>query len=327
MNPLQPRKFTLNTQAVVFLVAIALWMFLSYKTSEVGDNGLESRFLNGDNVQNIMRQMAIQGVIGVGAVLVILTGGIDLSVGSLIAVVNVAMAMLLKNTGMPMPAVIAIVLLISVFCGLCNGVMIYDFKLPPFIATLAMMTILRGGAQLVSEGRTIFGLPNSLRNFASADVLGIPALFWVLIFVVIIIEFILRKTSFGRYTYAIGSNPEAARLSGVDTRMVTYGVYMLASLLGGIAGCMQTARDWQGNPTTGTSFELDAIAAAVLGGASLMGAEGNAIGAFIGALLMTTIYNGSVLMGIDSNWTKVIVGAILAITVAVDQFRKRRSGD
>lgn len=327
-NPKPKFGVRLNTQVVVLAVAAVLWAFLAVKTSNIGsgEEELYSRFFNIDNIQNIMKQMAIQGVIGIGAVLVILTAGIDLSVGSLIAVVNVCMAMLLKNAGLPMMAVIPLVLVLSMLIGLGNGVMVYDLKLPPFIATLGMMSILRGAALLISGGRTISGLPTALKDFASARFLFIPALFWVLIAVVVVVETILRKTTFGRYVYAIGSNREAARLSGVNVRLVTYGVYMLASFLGGIAGCMQTARDWQGSPTTGTTFELDAIAAAILGGASLMGAEGNAIGAFIGALLMITIYNGSVLLGINSNWTKVIVGGILVTTVAVDQLRKRRSG-
>ncbi|MHC4250858.1 MAG: ABC transporter permease, partial [Planctomycetota bacterium] len=196
-----------------------------------------------------------------------------------------------------------------------------------FIATLGMMIVLRGAALLLSRGRTISGLPRSIADFAKYPTLLIPNLFWILILVTVAVEVVLRRTSFGRYVYAIGSNREAARLSGVNTRRVTYGVYMLASFLGGIAGCMVTARTWQGSSNAGTSFELDAIAAAVLGGASLMGAEGSPVGAFIGALVMVTIYNGCNLLGIDSNWTKVIVGVILIATVAVDQFRKRRSGD
>jgi ribose transport system permease protein len=250
---------------------------------------------------------------------VILTGGIDLSVGSVVGMVNMLLAMLLTSGHMSIPGGVSVVILLATLIGLVNAILIFDLKLPPFIATLGTMTILRGATLLISKGSNVFGLPRAVSTFAQDKFLGMPYLFCVLIAVTLVVEFVLRRTNFGRYVYALGSNPEAARLSGVNTRLVTYGTYMLAGLLGGVAGSMETARLWMGVPTTGTMYELDAIAVAVLGGASLMGAEGNAYGAFIGALLMTTIYNGAVILGIDANYTKVFVGAVLVITVSVDQ--------
>ena len=316
--PANNRKITLNTQTVVFIVAIVMWMLLS---------ALSKSFFSGANIQNIMRQMAIQGVLGVAEVLVILTAGIDLSVGSVVAFVNIVMSQMLVGSGLPIPVIVFLCLVISALIGLANGVMVFDFRLPPFIATLGMMTILRGALLLLSGGSNIFGLPRSVANFASTNLLGMPYLFWLLIIVVVGIELVLRRTSFGRYIYALGSNPEAARLSGVNTRFVTYGVYTLSSTLVGLAGIMETSRLWMGVPSTGTGYELDAIAAAVLGGTSLMGAEGTPAGAFIGALIMTTIYNGAVLLKVNPFWTRIIVGVILVITVAVDQWRKRRAGE
>lgn len=299
------------------LVVVALWTALSVSSPN---------FLTRDNVQNIMLQMAIQGVIGVGAVVVILTAGIDLSVGSVVGLVNIVFAQMVATALLPVWVSLGIVLIVAAAIGLLNGVLVFDFKLPPFIATLGMMTALRGVTLLISKGSNVFGLPRSISAFAKDNFLGMPHLFCVLIAVTVVVEIILRRSNFGRYVYALGSNPEAARLSGVNTRLVTYGAYMLAGFLGGVAGSMETARLWMGVPTTGTMYELDAIAAAVLGGASLMGAEGNAYGAFIGALMMTTIYNGAVILGIDANYTKVFVGTILVLTVAVDQLRTRRSG-
>ena len=307
-----------NTQFVVLLAVVGLWIALWR---------IDHKFVSSENVQNIMLQMAIQGVIGVGAVVVILTAGIDLSVGSVVGIVNIVLSMLVTSANLPIFPSILIVLLMAAGIGLVNGTLVYDLRLPPFIATLGMMTVLRGATLLISQGRNISGLPREMSTFAQGKFLGLPYLFCILLCVTVVVEIILRRTTFGRYIYAIGSNREAARLSGVNTRLVTYGVYMLAGLLGGVAGCMDTSRLWMGVPTTGTMYELDAIAVAVLGGASLMGAEGNACGAFIGALLMTTIYNGAVILGIDSNYTKVIVGTILIITVAVDQLRKRRTGE
>ena len=319
------KKITLNTQTVVFLVAIVMWMGLSLASQS---------FLTGGNIQNIMRQMAIQGVLGVAEVLVILTAGIDLSVGSTVAFVNIVMSQMLTGhlggleiAVLPIPLIILICLLLSALIGLTNGIMVFNFRLPPFIATLGMMTVLRGVLLLMSGGSNVFGLPRSVANFASTNFLGLPLLFWVLIIVVISIEIVLRRTSFGRYVYALGSNPEAARLSGVNTRWVTYGVYTLSAFLVGIAGIMETSRLWMGVPSTGTGYELDAIAAAVLGGTSLMGAEGTPAGAFIGALIMTTIYNGAVLLRVNPFWTRILVGVILVVTVSVDQWRKRRAGE
>ena len=308
--PAYSKKISLNTQTVVLIVTIIMWAMLSV---------MSKSFLTGMNIQNIMRQMAIQGVLGVAEVIIILTGGIDLSVGSLVAFINICMSQMLigKFGGMaipalPIPVIIFLCLVFAAFIGLLNGVMVFDLRLPAFIATLGTMTVLRGILLLMSGGSNVFGL---------------PLLFWLLIIIVAVIEFTLRRTSFGRYTYALGSNPEAARLSGVNTRLVTYSVYTLSALLVGIAGIMETSRLWMGVPSTGTGYELDAIAAAVLGGTSLSGAEGTPAGAFIGALIMTTIYNGAVLLKVNPFWTRIIVGIILVITVAVDQWRKRRSGE
>ncbi|MBO8161450.1 MAG: ABC transporter permease [Thermosipho sp. (in: Bacteria)] len=306
-----------NTQMILFLVVVALWIFLAVSSEY---------FLTYSNIKNIMRQMAIQGVLAVGMVVIIITAGIDLSVGSVVALVNIMLSKMLANH-FSIPLAILIVLIVSTSVGLINGIVIYDFGVPAFIATLAMMTIARGITLLISGGSNVFGLPRSVANFASSDFLGIPSLFWFLIITVVVTEIILRKTRFGKYIYALGSNPEAARLSGVNLRLVTYGVYALGGFLWGIGGVLETTRLWMGVPTTGTGYELDAIAAAVLGGASLFGAEGSALGAFFGALVMITIYNGAVLLNINPFWQRIIVGVILVVIVAIDQFRKKRSND
>jgi ribose transport system permease protein len=267
--------------------------------------------------------MAIQGVLGVAEVIVILTGGIDLSVGSLVALINIVMSKMLSQS-ISTSFTVFICIIISLIVGLSHGIMVHDFKLPPFIATLGTMSILRGLTLLISGGNNIFGLPRSIADFAGNNFLGIPNLFWFLIIGTILIEIILRRTSFGRYVYALGSNVEAAYLSGVNIRWVRYGVYTLASLLVGLAGILETTRLWMGVPTTGTGYELDAIAAAVLGGTSLSGAVGTAFGAFVGALIMTTIYNGAVLLNINPFWQRVIVGLIVIATVAIDQLRERK---
>jgi len=309
------KKIILNTQLIVLIVVAVIWVFLAFQSEY---------FLTMSNIKNIMRQMAIQGVLAVGMVVVIITAGIDLSSGAVLALVNIIMSKMVVS-GVPIWLSVVTVIAISAAIGLINGIVVFDLRVPAFIATLGMMTIARGATLLISKGNNVFGLPRSIANFASSDFLGIPTLFWFLIAATVIIEMVLRLTKFGRYVYAIGSNIEAARLSGVNIRLVTYGVYTLAGIMWGIGGVLETSRLWMGVPTTGTGYELDAIAAAVLGGASLFGAEGNAIGAFVGALVMITIYNGAVLMNVNPFWTRIIVGMILVTTVAIDQVRKRRS--
>ncbi len=297
-------------------IVLALWVFLALASEH---------FLTYGNISNIMRQMAIQGILAVGEVVIIITAGIDLSVGSVVALVNIVMSKMVSQ-GTPIWVTVISVLALSTFIGLINGVVIYDFRVPAFIATLGMMTIARGVTLLISGGSNVFGLPRSLADFASSSFLWIPNLFWFLIITVMVVELMLRTTRFGRHIYALGSNPEAARLSGVNLRLVTYGVYALGGFLWGLGGILETTRLWMGVPTTGTGYELDAIAAAVLGGASLFGAEGNAIGAFFGTLVMITIYNGAVLLNINPFWQRIIVGIIVIVTVAIDQMRKRREG-
>ncbi|PNR99200.1 ABC transporter permease [Petrotoga mexicana DSM 14811] len=308
-------NFTWSTQAVILLVVVAMWIFLSLTTEN---------FLTVSNIQNILRQVTIQGINAVGVTLVIITAGIDLSVGSVVALVNILFAMLLVG-GSPVWFGVLMVLALATGLGFVNGFFVHQFRVPPFIATLAMMSIARGAALLISGGRNVFGLPRSIAEFSSGTLLGIPNLFWFLIAVIGFMEFLLRKTTFGRYVYAVGSNPEAARLSGINIRWVVIGVYMIAGFLWGLSGILETSRLWMGVPSTGTGYELDAIAAAVLGGASLMGAQGSAIGAFLGALVMATIYNGSVLLNINPFWQRIIVGIILVITVSIDQIRSRRA--
>lgn len=312
---------SVTTEVVVLLITALLWLYLSLSSDS---------FFTINNIKNLSNQMAINGVIAIGVLFPIITGGIDLSLGSIIGITNVIMAVLITSKlDYQYSVTTAIITSLGIACvlGLINGILVFDLKLPPFIATLGMMIILRGVALIISEGRSIYSLPRSISDFANTGFLGIPHLFIILVSVVIAFTFVIKATTFGRYIFAIGSNEEAARLSGINTRLVIYGVYAIDGFLAGLGGVMITMRTWGGNPNAGTMFELDAIAAAVLGGASLSGAEGSPLGAFVGALFVWTIYNGCNLMGIDSNVTKVLVGAILIITVAVDRYRKTKQGD
>ncbi len=316
MNDISKRKlsFQLNTQTLVFIVLIALWVFLSITSSH---------FFNINNIRNLFSQEAIIGVLAVGQLYTIITAGIDLSVGSVTALTNVVLTLLVIN-GMPIPLAIILVLLLATGFGIANGAIIYELNMPPFIVTLGTMSIAAGAALLISGGTNISGLPISFANFGSGIFLGMPNLFWLLIIVVVIGEIVLRFSKFGKYVYAVGSSVEAARLSGVNVRKVIYGVYTISGFLAGIGGVMLTARLWMGVPTAGADYNLNSIAAAAIGGASLFGAQGTVIGAFLGAIVMSTIYNGTVLLNINPFWQEIIVGALIIGTVALDQIKKRQ---
>jgi ribose transport system permease protein len=308
------KKFYFSTPLVVFGLTVIIWLcFFIFKPE----------FFRIGVFQNIASETTFRGIMGLGVLMAILTAGIDLSVGSLLAVVNVSFALMI-TLGVPIPVAVMLCLLIAMVCGQINGVLVYDLKLPPFIATLGMMIVLRGVAQIVSQSRTISGLPGCIASFGQANMLGLPMLFWILLVLVFLIQAVLHKTSFGRYTYAIGSNAEAARLSGVNTRLVMYGVYVLDAALVGVAGLLYTCYTNTGSPTAGIAYELDAIAAAVLGGASLSGAEGSAIGVFIGALMVATIQTLCVLLGVGPEATKLLIGLIIIFAVSADQIAARR---
>ncbi len=317
VKPLEgKRSFSnlLNTQVLVFLVLAGLWIYLSIASPH---------FLNISNIRNIFSQESIVGVLAVGQLYTIITAGIDLSVGTVMALSNVVLTLLIVG-GMSVPLAILLVILLGTGFGLLNGVIVYELNMPPFIVTLGTMSISLGIALLLSGGTNISGLPISFAKFGSSNFLGMPNLFWILIVAVVLGEIILRYSRFGKYVYAVGSSVEAARLSGVNVRTTIYGVYTLSGFLAGVAGVMLSARLWMGVPTAGADYNLNSIAAAAIGGASLFGAQGTVIGAFLGAIVMSTIYNGTVLMNVNPFWQEVIVGALIIGTVALDQVRKKQ---
>lgn len=280
------------------------------------------QFLTADNLANLARQVAIFGIIAVGQLLVILTAGIDLSVGSVLGLAGcVSAELLVHGTGIP----IAILggMAVAVVAGLVNGLLVSYAKLPPFIVTLGMLGIARGVVLVFTNASTIQPLPNAFSDIANNSILGIPNLLWIFAIVALIAAFVLRRTVFGRYIYAIGSNPESARLAGVPVRRVLVAVYVIAGLLAGVGGVLFTSRLNAGIPTAGTGYELNAIAACVIGGASLFGAKGGAFGAAAGALIVATLNNGGNLLAINSFYLQIIIGLLILVAVFFDQFQGR----
>lgn len=317
-NTLKKSKISLRNIATEgTLVAILALLFIVLTITTKG-------FLTPDNLSNLVRQTAVYGIVALGMTFVIISGGIDLSVGSMVGFSGIIVSMMMKG-GYSISLSIAIAIILSVLFGVLNGVMIHDGKVPPFIATLGTMAVLRGATMLISSARMVSGLPKPFLNFSQMTIFGIPSLFVVWVIITIICAFIMSKTIFGRNVYAIGSNVEVARLSGINIRINTYAIYGVCALLSAIAGILMTSRLANGIPTGGTGYELDAIAAAVVGGASLSGAEGTIVGTVLGALIMATLRNGGNLLGIDPFVLQILIGFLIVAAVFIDQVRKSRS--
>lgn len=278
-------------------------------------------FMTLQNLDNNARQMAVVGILAVGETFVIITAGIDLSVGSLLGFGGIILAVALAHNAPTFLAIIA-VLTTATAIGVINGSLITTAALPPFIVTLGMLGILRGLTQILGNGQQVGYNAPAFTNFATGTVLGIPNLFWVLALVCIASGLFLHLTRRGRYMYAIGSNMESARRAGINVGASILTVYAMSGLLAGIAGILLTARQAQGDPNAGTGYELDAIAAAVLGGASLFGARGSIVGTFLGVTLVQIMTNGLNLLNFDPQVARMLEGALLILFVYLDHWRK-----
>jgi ribose transport system permease protein len=280
-------------------------------------------FLTVSNLLNVLEQTSINAIVAVGMTFVIISGGIDLSVGSVLAFSGIGLGLALQG-GTPAAAAIPLALLMGWLCGLLNGVLVTFGRLPPFIATLGMMSVARGAALMLAEGRPISGFSDAFRTLATERVLMIPAPVIITGLIYLAAHFVLVHTVFGRATYAIGGNEEAARLSGVRVRLHKPMIYGVAGLSSAAAALILTARLNSAQPTAGTMYELDAIAATVIGGTSLMGGEGSLLGALIGALIMGVLRNGLNLLNVSSFFQQVIIGIVIIGAVLVDMSLKRR---
>lgn len=304
---------SIPTEVFLFGVLVILFIVLSFLTN---------RFFTGTNLTNLVRQASVNGIVALGMTFVIISAGIDLSVGSVVGFSGVLIGMLMVN-GVPVFFSLIISTIISSLIGLANGIIIHDGKVPPFIATLGSMTVVRGGIMLISNARMVSGLPKSFTGFAQLRLAGLPTLFLVWVALIAVSVFITRKTVFGRNIYALGSNLEAARLSGINIRITTYGVYLFCAFASAVAGILMTSRLGNGIPTGGQGYELDAIAATVVGGASLDGGEGTIIGTVFGAIIMAALRNGGNLLGVNPFILEIIIGGLIVVAVLIDKKRKK----
>ncbi|MGI6284682.1 ABC transporter permease [Neomoorella humiferrea] len=280
---------------------------------------LSPRFFTVGNFLNLLQQSSVIGIVSIGMTFVIITGGIDLSVGSILALAGMIVGILLKN-GMAISLAIFITLVVGALLGGINGFITTKARVPAFLATLAMMVAARGMALLTTDGQPVFGLPSKFNVLGAGFLWGIPisGIIWILL--TLITAFILKYSVFGRRLYAVGGNPEAAYLSGININKVIATTYIISGLLSAFAGIVLASWLTVSQPTAGNGAELNAIAAVVLGGASLSGGTGGVMGTFIGVLLMSIITNIFNLIGLSSYYQSIFMGVIIVLALVLNEF-------
>ena len=331
-NPTAPATRTATFDLAAFLkkyaiigILILFVLLLSILTG--------GTFLQPQNLINVIRQVSAIGIIATGMTFVIIINGIDLSVGSIVAVSAVVSTSLAQSPeasvimypGLQLPVIVSVLagLAVGALLGLVNGSLVAGFRIAPFIATLGMMTAARGMALIYSNGRPISRLQPGFNWIGQGDLLFIPVPIWILAIVAVAAHIVLNFTRFGRHTYAIGGNEQAARVSGINLNRIKVGIFTLSGLLAGLAGIMLAARIGSGNPQLGTGIELDAIASAVIGGTSFNGGVGTIWGTIVGALIIGVINNGMDLLNISPFMQQVVKGTIIVLAIIIDERKNR----
>lgn len=284
------------------------------------------RFLDVRNFLNILDQITVLGIVAIGMTFVILIGGIDLSVGSVLAMSMMVMGFVNIQMEMSMGIAIPAALIVSMLAGLLSGILITKIDIPPFIATLAMMTIARGIAGLITNGQQMIGFPDWVNDTARVRYFGFFTLTMLAVIVIAAAAYVYQKyRAGGRELYAIGGNPEVARLAGINVQAKTIMVYVICALLAGIAGIISAARIDAAQHTSGVSLELDAIAAVVIGGTSLSGGRGGVVGTIIGVLIIGLLRNGLNLLKVTSFWQAIIIGVVILIAVGAEKLNGNKN--
>ncbi len=297
-----------------FLTLVLLFAGLSVATPH---------FLTATNLSSVVRQTAVINIMALGMTMIIVAGGIDLSVGSTLALSGLLGAMAME-AGHPIWLGVLIGVLTGLVCGTLNGAMTTRLRINPFIVTLGTLGIYRGVALIISNGLPVHTLPKDFSYLGEGTLIGVPFVLWVLLICGVTVHVLLEHTRMGRYAFAIGSNPDAAFYAGIPVAFHTTAVYAAGGLLTGLAGMVETSRLMTGQPTAGQGYELQAIAAVVIGGGSLRGGEGSVVGTLIGAFIMGLLSNGSDLLGISPYLQQAIIGAVIILAVFLDEVRKRK---
>jgi ribose transport system permease protein len=296
-------------------VLLLLWILLSITTDT---------FFTTTNFANLLRQASIYGVVATGVTFCIISGNMDLSVGSMMGLSSMILSVM-SSKGVPIIWCLLFTLVIASVVGFINGMMVMKGGVPAFIGTLGMSGVLRGIVYLLCGGKIISNIPKIIKTFSGRNIFGIPIFVFISAFVVILGYIVSEKTKFGRYVFAVGSNKEVAKLSGIKVVPVATEVYILSSCIAAVAGWMLTARLAGGQPTAGAGFDLECVTAVVIGGATLGGGEGSVFGTVVGVLTIITIRNGGNLLNVNSFWLEIVTGLLTVGAVLLDQMRRRRS--
>lgn len=297
-----------------FLTLIALFIALSIASPH---------FLTNANLSSVVRQTAVINIMALGMTLIIVAGGIDLSVGAILAFGGLMGTMAMER-GYPIPVGVAVGIAGGLLWGLVNGVLTTRLRINPFIVTLGTLGIARGITLIVSNGLPVHQIPQGFSFLGEGNVLGVPFVLWIVVVCALAVHVVLEHTRLGRYAFAIGSNPDAAYYAGIPVAFHTTAVYAIGGMLTGLAGMVEASRLMTGQPTAGQGYELQAIAAVVIGGGSLRGGEGGVVGTLIGAFIMGLLSNGSDLLGISPYLQQAIIGAVIVLVVWVDELRRRK---
>ena len=310
-------------KAKQFLKSNAIWLVFIVEVIifAVASGGT---FVTGSNIINIARQVSYYGIASIGMTFVILIAGIDLSIGSIITLVNVVCAYMMVNAGLNMWVAVIISLVVATLIGVLNGAMVASIGIPALIATFATQTIFEGAAYLISGGRPISGFDSNFGLFGRWSIGVVPICAIIMVVCFAIGSFILNKTYFGRYFYAIGGNEEAAELSGIRVNRVKYLIYALSGLFAGLAGIVLLSRSNSAQSTVGKGLEFDVITCVVLGGVSVNGGVGRMSGVVAGVLLIGSLTNGMILMDVSEYTQMVVKGIVLAVAVGIDCMSKKR---
>jgi len=304
-------------EAGIFLVVVVIMVILTIATPN---------FATASNLAIVARIIALNSIIAMGMTLVILLGGIDLSVGSVVALASVVVGYVLVKMQMPIWVSILAGLGVGALVGMFNGVLIIRTGVAPFIITLGMMGLARGFALVITKGSTISGLPESYLELGQGYLGLVPYPVIIMLVLAVVIHIMLSRTTFGRRIYFIGSNEDAAILSGINVRRIKVIVFTICSTLAATEAVIETARMSTAQPASGVGYELTAIGAVIIGGASMMGGEGTILGTILGATLLGLITNGLILLGVSAYWQQVFSGGIIILAVALDTWRRRRTG-
>jgi ribose transport system permease protein len=297
--------------------------FLTLTILFVGLAIASPHFLTSTNLSSVVRQTAVINIMALGMTLIIISGGIDLSVGAILAMGGLLGCMAMEQ-GQPILVGVLVGIMAGAFWGCVNGLLTTRLRINPFIVTLGTLGIVRGLTLIISNGLPVHQIPRQFSFLGEGTVLGVPFVLWILLACALLVHVLLEHTKLGRYTFAIGSNADAAFYAGIPVAFHTTAVYAIGGMLTGLAGMIEASRLMTGQPTAGQGYELQAIAAVVIGGGSLRGGEGSVVGTLVGAFIMGLLSNGSDLLGISPYLQQAIIGAVIILAVSFDELRKRK---